>query len=218
MKDRVLDYLWGQIEAGVRCMGEIRWWEEGGQWVIGHRRETGEDLQEYERAAAAVLISRFDEEGEFRPIKTAPGLKMGWRLRVDSMEGLRQALEGFYPGTLGLAAAHEDERLEATPVRETLNRQTGMYRVTGLIEKGELRELVETACRSSDGCLRRHAWTLGAGEETPSFEDDKRQLNGDPLGDGEPVIPLICREICAPLVGAARKVVKGRQAEKEAAA
>lgn len=212
---RIEEQLEAWLQAGATAMGEVGWTVHAGGWRLYHRDDDPEasELQELRGAEAATELARFDDAGEYRPLKTAPTLRHGWRLQLESLRELRLALDAFYPGALGLAAAAERGALEVTPVRETLNRQTGMFRVTGLITGEDLQSLVGEKCRSSDGCLRRILWDLGPDEPALDFPPEKFVPDADPLDRGAHVIPLLCREFCNLMVGQARTVVKRAQAQ-----
>ena len=46
----------------------------------------------------AIEIAKHDDAGNYRPLKTAPNLRHGWRLELETLEDLRRALDYFYPG------------------------------------------------------------------------------------------------------------------------
>src|SRR5437016_13391159 len=103
---------------------------DGGSFIVSHCDDRGrDDLQRFRNLEEALKIARYDDAGNYRPLKTAPNLRRGWRLEVASLEQLERALDHFYPGRLAMFAAWKDNRLISTPLRETLDRQAGMYRV-----------------------------------------------------------------------------------------
>jgi sirohydrochlorin cobaltochelatase len=127
-------------------------------------------------------------------LKTAPDLAHGWRLEISGLAELRIALDYFYPAMIGIAKSHADSELEPVPLRATLGRQTGMYRITQSISDDEARAVIDRFCA---GCLKQRLWEIDAPNPTP------------------PVIaahdwPLLCAEACNLLVAEARKVVKGK--------
>jgi len=69
----------------------------------------------------------YADSGEFRPLKTAPNLRRGWRLNVANLEELRRSLDYFYPAMLGVRSSYAHGSLPTVPLRKTLARQTGMY-------------------------------------------------------------------------------------------
>ena len=101
-----------------------------------------QDLTVYRAPNDAVELAKFSDDGEYRPLKTAPNLRHGWRLELADLGALQQALDFFYPGRLAALAAWEADRLPRTPLRETLNRQTGMYRVAAKISDQQIDRLV----------------------------------------------------------------------------
>src|SRR4029450_1927302 len=74
---------------------------EGAGFVLLHRDDESLDqLQTYRDAADAVGIAKYDDAGDYRPLKTAPNLRHGWRLELATVEELRRTLDYFYPGQL----------------------------------------------------------------------------------------------------------------------
>ena len=112
----------------------------------------------WRRTQDAASIAKFDDAGKYRPLKTAPNLRHGWRLDLANTRELRLALEIFYPGRLATLLAFEEDRLQTTPLRQTLQRQSGMYRVAATISDAQLDDVVANFCRSDGGCLRTILW------------------------------------------------------------
>jgi sirohydrochlorin cobaltochelatase len=181
-------------------------------FVLCHRDDkTLGGLQVFKNPEDAIGIARYDDAGNYRALKTAPNLRHGWRLEVADLEGLRSALEYFYPGRLPVFAAWKENSLKTTPLRETLDRQSGMYRVAASISDEQIDDLVGGFCRSDGGCLRTILWKRDRAGRTGSTKLPPEKY--DPLQDqtarDKGTIPLLCQEACNLLVGAARKVVKG---------
>ena len=154
-----------------------------------------EQLEIFRHPADALNIAKYDAQGAFRPLKSAPTLRRGWRMDLTSEAELLQALDFFYP-----AALANWQKPKITHLRETLQRQTGMYRITGLLTDDEVQDLVETYC-CDDRCLRKILWPVN---ETAPLRLQKR-----PAERG--TIPLNCCEACNLVVAAARTVVKSRK-------
>jgi sirohydrochlorin cobaltochelatase len=128
---------------------------EGAGFVLLHRDDASLDqLQKYRDAEDAIGIAKYDDAGNYRPLKTAPNLRHGWRLELASVEELRRALDYFYPGRLAVYAAWKSGNLKTMSLRETLDRQSGMYRVAAKISDPQVEDLVANFCRSDGGCLR----------------------------------------------------------------
>ena len=184
---------------------------EGG-FALCHRDDAGrDDLAVYRDAEAAVAIAQYDDAGAYRALKTAPNLKHGWALILPDGKAVRVALDLFYPGRLPAYAAWRRGALKNTSLRETLGRQTGMYRVAAKITDEQANTLVGNFCRSDGGCLRTIQWERDVNGTPAStlLPPDKFDPAHDQTGRGEPVIPLLCQEPCNLLVAEARKVVKG---------
>src|SRR5260370_11023528 len=114
-----------------------------GRFILFNREdEAHEDLQTLRSAEDAIDIAKYDDAGNYRPIKTAPNLRHGWRLELDTLEAVMRALDYFYPGRLAAFAAWKSDKLQTTPLRETLDRQSGMYRVAAKISDSQIDNLV----------------------------------------------------------------------------
>ena len=184
----------------------------GGGFVLSHRDDGGrDDLQRFQNPEEAAEIARYDDSGNYRPLKTAPNLRHGWRLELVDLTELRRALDNFYPGRLAMFAAWKENRLTTTPLRTTLTRQSGMYRVAAKISDEQVNELVGNFCRSNGGCLRTILWKRderGAPAST-QLPPEKFDTAHDQTGGGELAIPLLCQEPCNLLINECRKAVKG---------
>jgi sirohydrochlorin cobaltochelatase len=203
------------LAKGLRCIGQIAIETgEDGSSVLRHREDKGRtDLVVSERADDAADLARFDDAGNYRPLKTAPTLRHGWELRLANLAALRLALDLFYPGRLAAFLAFEKNELITTPLRATLERQTGMYRIAAQIREEQADELVGSFCRSDGGCLRTILWRRDAAGTVPTtrLPPTKFDPRHDQAGGTEPVVPLLCQEACNLLVAAARAVVQANR-------
>jgi sirohydrochlorin cobaltochelatase len=187
-----------------------------GGFVVCHRDdENAPGLQIFRNPEDAIEIARYDDAGNYRPLKTAPNLRRGWRLEVVDLGGLQLALDYFYPGRLAVLATWTENQLETTPLRETLDRQSGMYRVAAKISDEQIDDVVGHFCRSDDGCLRTILWKRDAAGKISStkLRPEKFDPAHDQTGRGENVIPLLCQEICSLLLNECRKAVIGDKDE-----
>jgi len=211
------------------CFGQIlvQKTNDGG-FILSHRDdETRKPLKTFRNAEEAVKIAKFDDSGNYRPLKTAPNLQHGWRLQLATIDELRRSLDYFYPGRLAAFAAWKGGSLTSTPLRETLDRQSGMYRVAAKISDEQVDRLVGDFCRSDGGCLRTILWkrdsrgTVASTRLPPEKFDpafDQTLTPGSPPPATTPIaataaiagtsIPLLCQEGCNLLVAECRKVVK----------
>ena len=190
-----------------------------GRFVLSHRDDKAADqLKVFRSAEDAIKIAKYDDAENYRPLKTAPNLRHGWRLELETLEDLRHALDYFYPGRLGMFAAWKSDKLQTTPLRETLDRQSGMYRVAAKISDLQIDDLVADFCRSNGGCLRTILWRRDAdgaiaSTKLPKEKFDPAYDQGQALNSpGSTIagtVPLLCQEACNLLVAECRKVVKG---------
>ncbi len=174
---------------------------------LRHREDLNVDagkLKRYSYPEAAREIARYDDEGNYRPLKTAPTLARGWLLQLQNIEEVVLALDFFYPTALSLYESWLHGALETTPLRETLSRQTGMYRVTQQLTEKQAQALIAKQCCSESGCLRKILWMIAPNQPITFLPEEK--MNAAAMEASE--IPLLCREACNLLVAAARDVVK----------
>ncbi len=207
------------LEAARFCVGQIVVQKSDSCFVVCHRDdETLDELQIFRSSEDAIEIAKYDDAGSYRPLKTAPNLRHGWRLELDTLEQLRRALDYFYPGRLAVFAAWKKGMLQTTPLRETLDRQSGMYRVAAKISDSQADDLVADFCRSNGGCLRTILWKRDARETvastklpTEKFDPayDQVEASAQPGSAIPATVPLLCQEACNLLVAECRKVVKG---------
>jgi sirohydrochlorin cobaltochelatase len=209
------------------CFGQlsVRKSTTGGL-VVSHREDASlNQLETHHDVEDAIEISKYDDAGNYRPLKTAPNLRHGWRLELASIEELRRALNYFYPGRLAVFAAWKSGPLKTTTLRETLDRQSGMYRVAARISDARIDDLVAEFCRSDSGCLRTILWKRDRNGAIASTKLPKEKFDPAydqvmatrrrPAGDARAshseaaTVPLLCQEACNLLVAECRKVVKG---------
>jgi sirohydrochlorin cobaltochelatase len=202
--------------AELRCIGQIAIAPASdGAFVLCHRDDRGrDDLACHLSAQDAAELAKYDDAGNYRPLKTAPDLRHGWRLVLPHVASLRLALDLFYPGRLAAFLAAEQGQLASTPFRETLSRQSGMYRVAAKITDPQADALIARFCRSDGGCLRTILWKRDAEGTLPSTQlpPEKYETTHDQTGRDQPVIPLLCQEACNLLISETRKAVKAEAA------
>ena len=219
MPDAVERQLQATFGEELCFVGQIVIWRsaEAG-FVLSHRDDKERtDLHVGRDADRAAELARFDDHGNYRPLKTAPNLRHGWRLELASFDELMRALDHFYPARLAVFAAWQKNQLKTTTLRETLARQSGMYRVAAKISDEQIDDVVGGFCRSNGGCLRTILWRRDASGSlastklpTEKFDpayDQAREVRtrASPMGT---VMPLLCQEACNLLVAECRRAVK----------
>ena len=203
----------------VSRIGQLEIERVEGAFVLSHRDDAGRsDLGEHE-VDDAFEIARFDDAGNYRPLKTAPTLRHGWKIFARDLSQVERVIDTIYPGRLAMLCAFKSGELIATSLRETLNRQSGMYRVAAKISDEQIDDLVGDFCRSDGGCLRTILWKRDTCNKDPSLKLPPEKF--DPAVDqylsakrprsataATESIPLLCQEACNLLVAEARKIVK----------
>jgi sirohydrochlorin cobaltochelatase len=221
MPDAIERALQAALAGGSCDMGQIAIRSSADGYILTHRDDQARnDLRNFDSATAVNALAKFDDAGRYRPLKTAPNLSHGWQLEVGSFEELRRTLEYFYPGRLGVLVAQQKDLLETTTLRETLERQTGMYRMAAKISDEQVNDVVGRLCRSDGGCLRTILWRRDAAGTLPStllppekydpgYDQAAAVSAAPPAGV---VLPLLCQESCNLVVAECRKVVKAESA------
>jgi sirohydrochlorin cobaltochelatase len=191
------DLLAAAVAEGYHKIGQAIFKADGDGFLICHTEDIGRgDLQNFSDPHDAASIVLHDDAGNYRPLKTAPNLKHGWSLRVASLADLHLALDLLYPAALANWRALLRNEKITSPLRDTVNRQTGMYRVTGLITDEEAQGIVDSLC--TPNCLRCIQWPIPSDAKPPVV----------PIREKE--IPLLCIDACSLLIAEARRVVKSR--------
>jgi len=208
--------------AAPFCFGQISVRQSGNRLLLCHRDDGARDeLEVFRNAKEAINLAKYDDAGNYRPLKTAPNLRHGWRMELGTDEELKRAIDHFYPGRLAVFVAWKTNRLCTTSLRETLDRQSGMYRIASQISDAQIDDLVADFCRSNGGCLRTILWKrdqsgsiastkLPTQKFDPAYDQALWPGLATPATTANPAtVPLLCQEACNLLVAACRKVVKG---------
>ena len=213
--ERLLESL--RAEKTLR-IGQLEVLASDDGFVVYHRDDPGRKNLTNHASDDAFEIAKFDDTGNYRALKTAPNLGHGWKIFVSNAAELEQAIDAIYPGRLAVLHALESGELVTTSLRETLNRQSGMYRVAAKISDQQIDDLVGDFCRSDGGCVRTILWKRDERKTVPSAKlpPEKFDPAADQMGKGEKCIPLLCQEACNLLVAACREKVKGKGAASSA--
>ena len=167
--------------------------------AVPHRFTAPEELRDW---------VRYDAAGNYRPLKGAPTLRRGWSFQTRSSRHLHRALDFIYPGAVASWLAHRSGQLRVVNLRQTLERQSGMYRVTRKITDEAADQMVGSFCRSNTGCLRTILWRINGSRPVTTLPAAKFDPEADQLGRAGASMPFLCAEPCNLLVAQARAVVK----------
>ena len=139
-------------------------------------------------------LAQFTDQDEFRPLKSAPSLRRGWRAVAAGGKEVGVALDQLYPGFVADWFAARGTVLPVTSYREFTARQSGMYRVTAMLDDAGVSRVIRECCAASL-CLKCRLWTV-AGMEPDTAQEKS-------------IIP--CLEPCAVLLETARKAFRNEQ-------
>ena len=186
----IRDFLQQRLADGEWCLGQVL---IRADLTMCHIADAdAANLEIFTRPEDARELAKYAAAGNYRPLKTAPNLKQGWLLKLSSHDEVRLALDFIYPAALGMRVAFERSELSAIPLRDTLNRQTGMYRVTQLITDEQAAEVIRKTC--DEGCLRRRLWSVNSAIQNPKSKIQNFEV--------------LCAEACNLQVAACRPVAK----------
>ncbi len=179
-----------------QVFGEVLIRRSGSTFELRHVADRADSSEALRPLAIRELraLAQFTTEGNFRPLKSAPGLTAGWRLAVANSAVLESALQQLYPGALADWFSAQSTPVPITDYRAYAQRQTGMYRITQLLSDDAARLTIRATCRPA-ACLKRRLWSVA--ELDPDAPAEKS------------VIP--CLEPCALLLEAARKAARAEQ-------
>ena len=141
-------------------------------------------------------LAQFASSGAFRPLKSAPNLRTGWRITAVNIAALGAALDRLYPGAAADWFAVQKAPPPITSYREFTSRQTGMYRITTHLDDGLAGAMIRACCHV-DFCLKRRLWSVAG------LAPDEASAKS--------LIP--CLEPCAILLEFARKIARLEQQE-----
>ncbi len=192
-----------RVAQGMRKIGQVLISPTPDGYELRHVEDLGRDGLKL-HLGPARLIALYDDQGRYRPLKTAPNLAHGWKLLAASPEALLHTLDALYPAQCGMHRSLENGALRPVDLRDTLSRQTGMYRITKLLRNDQAQKLIADTCTSHGGCLRRILWRIEPEEPVRSLPADKF----DATACAKDELPLLCAEACNLLVAAARPVAK----------
>lgn len=169
---------WGQLAITIS--------EDDGKRTYEIRHEADRNtprktLERYTDPLAVRELSKFDDEGTYRPLSTAPTLPTGWVVTDLDSHDVVQTIGRFYPATIANWYRERNGELDVTHWQSAANRQTGRYDVADERSRTAVDRAVEVCCVDVQ-CLKRRTWGY----------NDEHDLDVPP-GDG--VFP--CREPCS---------------------
>jgi sirohydrochlorin cobaltochelatase len=203
------DELRQLIQAGYHAIGELEFAESSDGYRLYHRvdRHSLSKAKVLRSPEDAREVAKYDVSGAYRPLKGAPNLPSGWVLELSTLDELGKALDFFYPAAVGIWRAFRAKDATSVSLRQTLNRQTGMYRIAQKLTTEQAKNLVQKFCSSDGRCLRTILWGIEPNQHPAFLPPSKSDPSVDQTGEARRVIPFLCLEACNLLVAAARKVV-----------
>ena len=185
---------WGQLEITVSLDGEAG--RSYDLWHVDDAATPSDELAAHEDPLEARELAKHDDDGGYRPLKTAPSLQTGWQFPDLAPADVVEAVHAFYPATVQNWHREREGELDVDHWHETVERQTGIYGVVRTWDRGEGYEHVNwvaEACCDDSQCLKRREWEY----------DEETELDVD---GGEGAFP--CREPCSLVIAAARQWTK----------
>lgn len=203
-------FLSQALDKGFRAIGQVAilrpYAERGVFAALCHKDDADtaaanpESLARHHGPDAARIIALEDDHGEYRPLRSAPNLRHGWLLTVESIQDLRLALDFLYPAALGMWRAYREGSLQTQDFRDKLARQTGMYRSANRISNTRARQMLRRLCDPATGCLKKILWKIDPDTPLAVLSPEKFLVM-----DSGTECPLLCQEACNIAVSEARK-------------
>ena len=206
----IRDELEQLIKEGYNALGELGFAEFSNGYLLYHwaDQQSLNEARVYRSVEDARQIAKYDSSGAYRPLKGAPNLPRGWLIELTNIDDLKKALDFFYPGAINAWLVHRAGKADPVCLRQTLNRQTGMYRVTRQLTENQARDLVKEACSSDGRCLRTILWGIEEGHPPDFLPCSKSDPTVDQTGQNRAALPFLCLEACNLLVATARTALK----------
>ncbi|QZX98630.1 DR2241 family protein [Halobaculum rubrum] len=156
-----------------------------------------EELEPYDDPLEARDLSKHDDDGMYRPLKTGTNLPTGWAFHDLDWRDAVETVETLYPATVANWYREQQGRLDIDHWTDTTDRQTGIYGVVSELPREAVEWVAEAACVDSQ-CVKRREWQYDEGDD----------LAAD---GGAGAFP--CREPCSLVVAAARRWTKLEEEE-----
>ena len=117
MSPRIRRVWQNWLAAGARGIGQIEIRQTPTGFVLcSPRRRLPGGFGNLPFPDDAEELAKFDDQGNYRPLKTAPNLRHNWRLELADLDAVQRALDLFYPGRLAALTAWEAHRLSHHPL------------------------------------------------------------------------------------------------------
>lgn len=183
----------------TRLLGEVLLSKcaETNTWLARHIRDKAADsdsLQALNTVQEIREMVKYDKDGEYRPLKTAPNMKCGWIISDPDITSFYTKVDALYPAAYATSARYFEGRLAAVPLRQTLDRQTGMYQFAKGITDQHANQIMRDTC--AKGCLRTIAWPIDDSCPVSQLPNQGRNIS------------LVCTEACTFAVTEARRLAR----------
>lgn len=187
----------GQIGDEL-ILAQVRILRKGSGFELRHISDSARPMEELKTVSLADLrgICDFAANGQFRPLKSSPNLRNGWVFFANDDDTLELALNHLHPNAVADWFAVKNGKPPITNYREFTSRQSGMYRITAMLDDAQATNVIRACCHQKF-CLKQRLWSVEG-------------LGIDPASE-KSIIP--CLEPCAILLEFARK---GMRIEQEA--
>ena len=176
--------------------GQLLIRRDGDAFTLQHQDDSevaNDNLIPKSREDLRQLVNN-EENGQFRPLKSAPNLQRQWIAHASSLTELWDLLNIVYPGAIGDWYDYRTNPTATVSYEDFVGRQSGMYRGAAKLPP-ERSKSVAKACCADRHCLKTRLWrTASEASVAPSNEP-----------------ALLCLEPCQILLELARRTFKTSQ-------
>jgi hypothetical protein len=183
---------WGQLRIEATFSADGDGYRRYDVRHVGDADRALDDLELYHDPLAARELSKYDDGGMYRPLKTGTNMPTGWAFHDLSWRDAVETVETLYPATVANWYREQQGTLDIDHWTDTTDRQTGIYGIVSELPREAVEWVAEAACDDSQ-CTKRREWQYSA--------DDELAADG-----GTGAFP--CREPCSLVVAAGRRWTK----------
>lgn len=175
---------WGELSINHETTTSSR-----PRFAVCHQADSETPAEELERLRTPAAVRdhiRFDDSGQYRPLRGARTLPTGWIAQALDAAALWRVVEAVYPASVANWYRDQQNTLDVTDFTEAATRQTGLYSGVADVSDADVACGIRACC---DDCVKRREWEAPAKQSSAARSDEGN-------------VP--CREPCSFFIAAMR--------------